>query len=42
MSGYEKLDIDNEVLCVRLVSEGKKMKAKIISSNHVSGVRASF
>ena len=43
VSGYGKLDIDNDVLCVRLVFEEKKsFEKKIISSNHVSSVRASY
>ena len=43
VSGYGKLDIDNDVLCVRLIFEEKKiLKKKFISQNHVSSVRASY
>ena len=43
VSGYGKLDIDNDVLCVRLIFEEKiKFWKKFISPNHVSSVRASY
>ena len=43
VSGYGKLDIDNDVLCVRLVYEEKIKFWKIIYFNtKVSNVRASY
>ena len=43
VSGYGKLDIDNDVLCVRLVFEEKnKIKKKIDVDTKVSNVRASY
>ena len=43
MSAYRKLVFENDVLCVRLVSdEKKKFREKNKSSNHVSIVGASY
>ena len=43
VSGYWKLDIDKDVLCVRLIFEEKiKFWEEFISSNHAGSVRASY